>query len=102
MLVRAKGDYSSKARPAVVIQSDLFNPTHHSITVCPITSQCMPAPLFRLDLEASDSNGLNKPSQLMIDKMFSIRRTNIGAHIGVVSKDKQAQLDKALSRWLQL
>ena len=29
------GDYG-KPRPAVVIQSDLFNPTHASITVCPI------------------------------------------------------------------
>jgi mRNA interferase MazF len=31
------GDYG-KPRPAVVIQSDLFNPTHASITVCPITT----------------------------------------------------------------
>lgn len=31
------GDYG-KQSPAVVIQSDLFNPTHSSITVCPMTS----------------------------------------------------------------
>ena len=43
------GDYG-KPRPAVVIQSDLFNPTHASITVCPITSHLIEAPLFRLSL----------------------------------------------------
>lgn len=31
------GDYG-KPRSATVVQSDLFNPTHASITLCPITS----------------------------------------------------------------
>ncbi len=34
VLVTAPGDYG-KRRPAVVIQSDLFNDTHASIVVCP-------------------------------------------------------------------
>ena len=40
----------SKIRPAVVVQSDAFNATHASITVCPITSDCVDAPLFRVAL----------------------------------------------------
>lgn len=50
VVVAARGAYTGKPRPAVVVQSDLFNPTHASITLCPITSDCVDAPLFRLAL----------------------------------------------------
>jgi mRNA interferase MazF len=62
------GDYG-KPRPAVVIQSDLFNPTHASITVCPITSHLIEAPLFRLSLVPNKLTGLTSVSQIMIDKI---------------------------------
>ena len=48
VVVSARGDYTGKPRPALVVQSDLFNPTHASVTICPITSDCMDAPLFRI------------------------------------------------------
>ncbi len=53
------GDYGNP-RPAVIIQSDLFNPTHASIVVCPITSHIIEAPLFRLSLAANSKTGLEK------------------------------------------
>ncbi|HEV3076187.1 MAG TPA: type II toxin-antitoxin system PemK/MazF family toxin, partial [Thermoanaerobaculia bacterium] len=40
VVVAAKGPYTGKPRPALVVQSDLFNPTHSSVTICPITSDC--------------------------------------------------------------
>ncbi|MDX8409270.1 MAG: type II toxin-antitoxin system PemK/MazF family toxin [Mariprofundales bacterium] len=55
------GDYG-KPRPAVVVQSDLFNPTHASIVVCPITSHLVEAPLFRINIPANSKTGLKKPS----------------------------------------
>ena len=42
-----------KPRPAVIVQSDLFNETHDSISVCPITTHLVEAPLFRLLLSHS-------------------------------------------------
>ena len=39
VVVAAPGAYTGKPRPAVVVQSDLFNPTHASLTICPITSE---------------------------------------------------------------
>jgi mRNA interferase MazF len=48
VVVAARGAYTGKPRPALVVQSDLFNPTHASVTICPITSDCVDAPLFRL------------------------------------------------------
>jgi mRNA interferase MazF len=41
----ALGDYG-KPRPAVVVQSDLFNGTHASVVVCFIASHLQDAPLF--------------------------------------------------------
>jgi mRNA interferase MazF len=52
VVAAARGAYTGKPRPAVVVQSDLFNPTHASLTVCPVTSDCVDAPLFRLPLPA--------------------------------------------------
>ena len=102
VLARAKGDYSGKPRPGVIVQSDLFNPTHQSITICPVTSQLVAAPLFRVPLTPTVSNGLKKPSQVMVDKVFSIRRKNIGTEIGALDRETMLQIDHALRSWLQL
>ena len=47
VICAAPGDYG-KPRPAVVVQSDLFNGTHSSVAVCLITSHLEEAPLFRI------------------------------------------------------
>ena len=48
VIVAARGAYTGKPRPAVIVRSDLFNPTHASVSICPITSDIVDAPLFRL------------------------------------------------------
>ena len=67
VLVVASGDHG-KPRPAVVVQSDLFNDTHASMTVCPVTSSLVEAPLFRVPLKRSKANGLALNSQIMVGK----------------------------------
>ena len=94
------GDYG-KPRPAVVVQSDLFNPTHASITVCPITSEKSPAPLFRLPLRTG-RHGLRQSSWIMTDKITSIRRERISRKIGSLEAPETRALDEALQRWLSL
>jgi mRNA interferase MazF len=102
VLVAAKGSYSGKPRPAVVVQSDLFNPTHASVTVCLMTTALQEAPLFRLTVEPGADNGLRKRSQVMVDKVFSAPRTNISARIGTLDVTTLARMDDALRLWLQL
>lgn len=94
------GDYG-KPRPAVVVQSDLFNPTHASITVCPITSEKANAPLFRLPLRAGH-HGLRQSSWIMADKITSIRRERIARKIGALDTPEVRSLDETLQRWLGL
>ena len=95
------GDYG-KPRPAVVIQSDLFNPTHASITVCPITSHLIEAPLFRLSLVSNKLTGLTSVSQIMIDKIVSIKSEKITQKIGKLSSNEILKLDDSLKLWLNL
>jgi mRNA interferase MazF len=95
------GDYG-KPRPAVVLQSDLFNDTHSSVTVCPVTSHTAEAPLIRITLKPSSANGLKKESQVMTDKITTLRRERIGAVIGQLEPDDLAKIDAAVSRWLGL
>ena len=84
--VSAPGAYG-KPRPAVVIQSDRLKSTD-SVLVSLFTSMLVDAPLFRLTIEPSKTNGLKLPSQIMIDKIIAIPREKCGAVIG--SLDERA------------
>ena len=95
------GDYG-KPRPAVVIQSDLFNPTHPSITLCPITSHLIDAPLFRITLTPSELTGITLTSQIMIDKVTTIKSEKITKKIGKISSEEMVKLNDALKLWLSL
>jgi len=99
VLVALQGDYG-KPRPAVVVQSDLFNQTHGSISVVPATTTLIDAPLFRLTVEPSPGNGLRGLSQLMIDKVTAVRRDRIAATIGSLEDDGMLRVTRALALWL--
>jgi mRNA interferase MazF len=98
---QAAGDYTSKPRPAVVVQSDLFHATG-SVTIAPLTSEAVDAPLLRLRLEPSDSLPLREASYLMVDKITTIRRDRVGQVIGHLSRDDVVRLDRALVVFLGL
>lgn len=95
------GDYG-KPRPAVVLQSDLFNATHASVTLCPVTSHAAEAALFRIALKPSVANGLKTESQAMADKITTLRRGRIGAIIGRLEPDDMARVEAAAMCWLGL
>lgn len=95
------GDYG-KPRPAVIVQSNLFNQTHASITVCPITTHLVEAPLFRLLLAPTQINGLKEASQIMVDKIATLQRDKIRQKIGLLTLEQLQQLNQAVKIWLEL
>ncbi len=101
VVVSASGDYG-KPRPAVIVQSDLFNETHASIIVCLLTTDIQDAPLFRLDIKPSGENGLKKRSQIMIDKIVAMRRERIGFTIGKIDDDALIRVSRSLALFLGL
>ena len=101
ILCNLSGDYG-KTRPAVVVQSDIVNPTHASVVICPITSFLIDSPLFRLEILPNKKNGLIKKSQIMVDKIISIKRDKICKRVGVISVKDQDSLDNAIKLWLSI
>ncbi len=102
VIVAARGAYTGKPRPAVVVQSDLFKAAHASITVCPITSDCVDAPLFRITLPPGARTGLTTASQVMVDKVVSVPRAAVVRAIGGCDPDQLSAIDDALRVWLEL
>ena len=99
--VAGGASYAGKPRPAVLVQSDFFNDTHASLTLVPITSTRVDAPLFRVDL-AVGGTGLRRPSQAMVDKVTSVPRERIGGTIGVLHAVDLQAVDDALRLWMSL
>ena len=99
VVVAMAGDYG-KPRPALVVQSDLFNDTHASITIAPVTSTIVDTPLFRVTVEPSRGNGLRLVSQIMVDKVTTVRRQRLGQTIGRLEEDVMLRVSRALALWL--
>ena len=97
-MMAARGAYTSRPRPAVVVQANQFNPTHPSVTVCPITSECADAPLFRVMLPPGNRTGLSAASQVMVDKVVSIPRAAIVRQIGFCDPAYVDAIDEALRK----
>lgn len=101
VVVSAPGDYG-KPRPALVVQSDLFNATHASVVVCLMTTDVTAAPLIRLDVEPTPENGLKQRSQIMIDKIVALRRERMGSRIGRLDADTLVRVNRSLALFLGL
>jgi len=96
--IALSGDYG-KPRPAVVIQSDLFD-AHPSDTILPVTSELRDAPLFRIRVEATSDNGLRRTSEVMVDKLQTVAREKIGSTIGHLDDESMLAINRALAVFL--
>lgn len=88
-------DYAGKPRPVVILQDDRFDMTD-SLTVCAFTTDPTNAPLFRLLIKSSESNGLRADCRLMVDKITTIPKTKIGANVGRLADEDLVRLNRAI------
>lgn len=88
-----------KPRPALVIQADHFD-EHASVTVLAVTSTLIAAPLLRITLEPSAENGLQKPSQVMVDKTMTVMRGKLGPAFGRIDPDAMVEVKRCLAVFL--
>lgn len=88
-------DYAGKPRPVVIVQDDRFDKTA-SITVCAFTTDPIDAPLFRLVIEPSGSNGLRSVCRLMIDKVTTVPKSRVGYRIGHLADEDMLRLNRAM------
>jgi len=78
VLIRLPRD---KARPAVVVRSDLLRELSYA-TVLPITTELRAGISMRIDLTPSPKNGLRAASQVMVDWPQTVRFADMGQAIG--------------------
>lgn len=95
MVTVAGGVYASKPRPALIVQDDRFDATE-SVTVCPFTSQEVEAPLLRVPVAADEGNGLRNDSFLMVDRITTVRRSNVRAVVGRLEATTLVEFERRL------
>lgn len=96
--VAAQGDYG-KPRPALVIQSDIFD-TLSSVTLCLVTSTLLDAPVFRITVDPSPENGLQRISQIEVDKIMTVKRERVGRVIGRLDDATLVKVNRSLAAFI--
>jgi len=100
-IAAARGAYVGKPRPVVIIQDDRFDATA-SVTVCPLTTNPVEAPLTRIPVEPTAATGIEHSSQIMVDKIATMPRANVRDHLGRLADADLVRLDRALLVFLGL
>lgn len=96
----AGGVYASKPRPAIVVQDDRFDTD--SVTVCPLTTTVLDAPLLRLPVPSDEVTGIERASYAMVDKLTTIRRSNATERVGHVAPALMVELERRIAVFLGL
>jgi mRNA interferase MazF len=70
--------------------------------MCPLTTVRVEAPLFRIAVEPTQGNGLRQSSQVMVDKITTLRRDRLRSTIGRLDQETMRRVDRALAVFLGL
>jgi mRNA interferase MazF len=97
----ALGAYSGNPRPVVIVQDNRFDATA-SVTVCPLTTDPVDAPLTRIAVGPTATTGTEQPSSIMVDKITTIPRANVRNHLGGLADVDLIRLNRALLVFLGL
>jgi mRNA interferase MazF len=92
--VAIQGDFG-KARPALVVQSELFA-EHPSTSLLLMSSELVDAPLLRITVQPTEQNGLHSVSQIAIDKIFTVKREKVGQVVGQIEDETMVAVNRAL------
>lgn len=96
--IAMQGDFG-KPGPALVIQADPFSESA-TVTVLPVTSMLVDAPLLRITVQPSAENGLQKPSQVMVDKAITVKRDKAGPAFGRIDANALVEIERCLAVFL--
>ena len=68
----------------------------------PLTSMLVDAPLLRVRIPRSDLAGIDRDSDVMVDKLTTVRRQNVAAKVGRLSAEQLAEVERAMMAFLGL
>ena len=67
-----------------------------SVIVCPLSTALRDAPLTRVPIEPTEANGLAQPSEIMMDRITTVRRANVGGRVGELTKQDMIRVEQCL------
>jgi mRNA interferase MazF len=99
----AGGVYATKPRPAVIVQDDLFDATS-SVIVAPMSSTLLDAPLMRIRIVGGGGrlSGLDHDSEVMIDKLTTVKRSNVHTRVGRLTAEQLVEVERAMMAFIGL
>lgn len=100
-IAAARGAYAGKPRPVVIVQDVRFDATA-SVTVCPLSTDPVEAPLIRIAVESTPATGIEQPSRIMVDKVTTMPRSKVRDRLGRITDADVVRLDRALVVFLGL
>ena len=101
VLVAFPGEYG-KVRPAVIVQDDAFSESFGSVIACPLTSLSSEPQVARVSVAATESNGLQTHSTIMLEKIAAVPRGKIARVIGHLDERTMVRLNHSLTVLLGL
>lgn len=96
-IAAARGGCTGTPRPVVIVQDDRCGATA-SVTVCPLTTEHVEAPLTRIAIEPSAVTGIERPSQIMVDKIATMPRAGVRERLGRLADADLVRLNRRVDR----
>jgi mRNA interferase MazF len=87
--------YASKARPVVIVQSDLVE-DFDSVVLVLFTSVERESVNSRVAVGATPENGLRKTSYVMTEKLFTVAKTELGEFVGTLTPEQMHAVSQKL------
>ncbi len=70
------------------------------MTLLPFTSELRDAPTLRVTVGPTETNGLQRPSQVMIDRVQSIFAARVERMIGQLGREDMQAVERAVAVYL--
>ncbi len=83
----------------MIIQANLFAGTA-TLTLLLLTSSLVDAPLIRVTVHPAPGNGLSRPSQVMVDKVVTVRQERLGPVFGRLDDEMMLAITRSLAVFL--
>lgn len=68
--------------------------------VCAFITDPSVAPLFRLEVDPNERNGLRRPCRLMVDEITTVPKARLGALVGRLDEENVLRLNRAMMVFL--
>lgn len=100
LLNPTKGSEQAGRRPVVILSGDLMNKFLKVVIVCPLTTSVKNYK-GNVVLQPNNSNGLKKPSEILVFHIRSVSKERLSKCIGEVTATQLEEMKKGLGEMLK-